>query len=92
LPHLMSLLLSHTLPHPPPSLPPLRIPARICKRKWVNINVNNQQDQRNWKRYMHILFVIMFVNSSYSVMFYVFISLKASLHCIGHGDGICLLE
>jgi hypothetical protein len=72
--HLMSLFLSHTLPHPPPpspSLPPLRIPARICKRKWVNKKIKSHEGSEELKALycMHILFVIMFVNSLYSVMF-----------------------
>lgn len=56
---------------PPPSLPPLRIPARICKRKWVNKKIKSHEGSEELKALycMHILFVIMFVNSLYSVMF-----------------------
>ena len=56
-----------------PTLPPLS-PLFVLLREYVKENGQTKmliamKDQRNWKRFMHILFVIIFVNSSYSVMF-----------------------
>jgi hypothetical protein len=62
LPHTMMYRCFPTLsPHPPH---PPHIPARMCKKMLINI-LKIMNDERNKKQHIGIMFVIMFVNSSY---------------------------